>query len=270
MKLRKTLPTEDLQSYVKYLWVIDIEQSDLPFSQLYFPYGSFELIFYLDNRGLMQYVNQKDVFYQPSFFYSGQFSKPFTLSFDFPCRCFGVSFRPFAGDIFNKIPASEFTDKMIELSELDPKNSIIQKLSTLHIDHEVFKEIEDYIKTIILSNKIDIVSQFLAKAIILDPRRESTKKVISHIGLSKRRIEQRFIQSTGLSIGMFTRKIRFQKAVALLQNNPKSLTQIGLQVGYYDQSHFISEFKTFSSLNPLSFIKQETALKTFISSLVKN
>ena len=47
-----------------------------------------------------------------------------------------------------------------------------------------------------------------------------------------------------------------------------NLTTIGLQAGYYDQAHFISDFKAFAGLSPKDFRCQTTELKDFLKTLV--
>ena len=70
-------------------------------------------------------------------------------------------------------------------------------------------------------------------------------------------------------MGCFVRKIRFQNAVSLIQTNPmKSLSYIGLEAGYYDQSHFIREFKDFSGVTPKEFLKQNSDLNSNVSELM--
>jgi AraC-like DNA-binding protein len=117
--------------------------------------------------------------------------------------------------------------------------------------------------------KIDPVAFEISKAILNDPSARANKDIISTAGLTRRRVEQRFLASTGLSIGLFTRKVRFQKAVDVLRMRPHlSLTQVGLEVGYYDQSHFIHEFRSFSGLSPKLFVMQDSEVKKNVSGLM--
>ncbi len=269
MKFKKKNPSLLLHPYVKNFWLVEILPEDLPFSQLYFPYGSFELIYYLEERGRMQYVGNENAFLQPKLFYSGQFTKPFTLSFDKPCKIIGVSLHPWVGNILYKIPSNHFTDQMIELGDLNKSDILISQDLSLENDEKIFEALEHYVLEKVKFVEVDSMSSFIAQSVIKSPIRNDVNQVLSQIGLSKRRIEQRFLASTGLSIGSFTRKVRFQKAVSLVQTlHNTSLTQIGYEAGYFDQSHFISEFKSFTAISPLAFSKQNSALKNFISSLV--
>ena len=269
MKFSKRLPCQTLNKIVKSFWKIEIESVDVPLSQLHFPYGSFEFIFYLKNRGLMQYIGKETTIVQPEFYYTGQFTKPYTLSFCKPSTFIGVSLKPWVGNVLFGIPGNEFTDSMINLSDLDKRGFTINSYET---DDKLFTEIEKYLISKLAALQVDSISEYIAKAIIYCPKRETSDYAISQIGLSRRRIEQKFLESSGLSIGSFTRKVRFQKAIHLLENNlsKENLLNIGLESGYYDQSHFISEFKEYAAVTPKGYIKQPTDLKNFLATLSLN
>ena len=243
MLLKKILPSTDLQPFVRCYWLFDIEESDIPFTQLLFPFGSFELILNLHNPPKMQILGNNKSFTQPDSFYPGQFTKPFILDFAKSSKCIGVSFHSWVGNFLSDIPAKEFTDKTISLTSISHDHNLLDKL--LHAKNE--SELILLLETYLIEN------------------------IMHSLGISRRRIEQRFISSIGLPMGCFVRKIRFQNAVSLIQTNPmKSLSYIGLEAGYYDQSHFIREFKKFSGLSPNVFKKETSSMKNFVSNLIQH
>lgn len=68
--------------------------------------------------------------------------------------------------------------------------------------------------------------------------------------LSTRQFERNFKEFAGFSPKLYSRIIRFQSAIAQYGHTGKSLTDIAYDCGYYDQSHFIHDFKEFSGLHP--------------------
>ena len=53
----------------------------------------------------------------------------------------------------------------------------------------------------------------------------------------------------------FSRTIRFQRALYILEHNPQiSLIALAYECGYYDQSHLIREFKTYSDYTPTEYL----------------
>ncbi len=218
----------------------------------------------------MQYPGSWEKSRQPELFFSGQFTRPFTLHFQKPCKCFGVSFWPWTGNVLSNIPAEEFTDQMIPLRGLDKNEQLSLQLTAAESDADITGLLEKYVSQKTSGVHIDGMCALLARSVMASGDRKDTGDLIRGIGLSRRRIEQRFLQSAGLTIGRFTGKMRFQKAVSLLIDNHAglSLTKTGYEAGYYDQSHFISGFKKYAGITPSAFLSQSTALNNFIGSLV--
>jgi AraC-like DNA-binding protein len=67
---------------------------------------------------------------------------------------------------------------------------------------------------------------------------------------SRRQFERNFKTFAGLSPKLFSRLSRFHGALGRYGVRGVSLTQIAYDCGYYDQSHFIHEFKAFSGHHP--------------------
>jgi AraC-like DNA-binding protein len=270
MKFHKKYPAAALSPFVRYYWYFEIADEELPFSQLSFPYGAFELICYLENPNTMRWLGAADEFFEPSIFYAGQLTKPYIMSFNKKCTCVGASLYPWAGHHLYNTPADEFTNELVPLDLLERDGGFYDRLKLCPDENGLFDCLERYLLERLLKKQNDQMVCSIANRIINNPTREGLNGYITSVGLSRRRMEQRFINSTGLSMGAFTRKVRFQKAVHLLtaQCPGLSLTDIGLRAGYYDQAHFINDFKAFSGLSPKSFRVETGNLNDFLKSLV--
>lgn len=270
MKFQKKYPAAALASFVRHYWYFEIGEDELPFSQLSFPYGAFELICYLQNPNAMRWIGSENDFIEPAIFYAGQLTRPFVMTFNKKCVCIGASLQPWAGNLLYGIPSGEFTNELVPLDELETDNGFYERLKSCPDKEALFNCLETYLLNRLLKQQRDDLIVNIAAHIINNPMRGALTPYVAGLGLSRRRIEQRFIKATGLSMGMFMRKVRFQKAVHLLkQPYPGlSLNAIGLQVGYYDQSHFIDDFKAFSGMCPGDFIAENTELKEALQQLV--
>ena len=77
-------------------------------------------------------------------------------------------------------------------------------------------------------------------------------------GYNQRYLDRVFKESLGVSMKKYAGIIRIQKAIYYLQNN---LTyEIYERLGYYDQAHFIKDFKKNTSLTPNKFGKVNSEL----------
>jgi AraC-like DNA-binding protein len=74
--------------------------------------------------------------------------------------------------------------------------------------------------------------------------------------VSQKSFIQKFRKYYFLTPGEYVNLYRVNRAVQLLQTHvPGKLTDIGLDAGFYDQSHFIRVFKKFSGYTPKGFLK---------------
>ncbi|MDE7293570.1 MAG: AraC family transcriptional regulator [Oscillospiraceae bacterium] len=70
--------------------------------------------------------------------------------------------------------------------------------------------------------------------------------------ISKYRFISKFRTQAGLTPHRFQVQNRIRKARRLIRSN-FSLTEAALAAGFFDQSHFIKEFKKFTGLTPLAY-----------------
>ena len=79
--------------------------------------------------------------------------------------------------------------------------------------------------------------------------------VAEQIGLSPRRFIEVFRKEVGLSPKLFCRVRRFQQVLRMISaGRGLDWAEIAVTCGYFDQSHFIHDFQTFSGINPSSYL----------------
>ena len=74
------------------------------------------------------------------------------------------------------------------------------------------------------------------------------------LGVSQDSLEKHFRRIVGASPKQFATIVRIRQAVELSHNSP-SLTTLALDAGYYDQSHFIRDFRTITGDTPGHFFQ---------------
>jgi AraC-like DNA-binding protein len=79
----------------------------------------------------------------------------------------------------------------------------------------------------------------------------------AEIGLSTRQLHRQYRSRFGISPKTYFSILRFIQAKNLLSTCPDmELSEIALESNYYDQAHFIKEFKRFSGFTPSSYRKK--------------
>lgn len=75
------------------------------------------------------------------------------------------------------------------------------------------------------------------------------------LGLSRDPLEKRFRRAIGASPKQLAMLVRIRRAIALAAAEPRSLAQVALAAGYFDQSHFNREFRAVTGKPPTTFFR---------------
>lgn len=67
-------------------------------------------------------------------------------------------------------------------------------------------------------------------------------------------LNRSFTKILGITAKKFERLIKFRKAIKALINSPERLTDVVVDSGYFDQSHFIKEFKYYMDMSPSTYL----------------
>lgn len=75
-------------------------------------------------------------------------------------------------------------------------------------------------------------------------------------GYSERYINRVFIEEMGFSPKTFCKIIQFQRSLEFLNYGaPEKMTDASVNLGYYDQSQFIRDFKSYCGITPKKYLK---------------
>ena len=169
-------------------------------------------------------------------------------------RCFGLKLRP--GVMFDfltresvssfmeqRIPINEFLDiSFLERSIQNQRNfyDLLQTSVTFfqqyhpHPSHCVANCVEDMILNAAGSIRIS--------------------EMVAHLGYSHRYVNHIFKTQFGVPVKKYADIVRIQNAINILSVN--DILEAIDCLGYYDQAHFIHEFKNYTSLTPKFYLDQ--------------
>lgn len=82
-------------------------------------------------------------------------------------------------------------------------------------------------------------------------------------GMSRRHLERQFKQVVGITPKLFARIQQFNYIFKCLGKHDRSWVDVALKCGYFDQSHFIKNFRAFTGTSPLEYGFDEQNLANF-------
>jgi len=92
-----------------------------------------------------------------------------------------------------------------------------------------------------------------------DPGSLKSAEMAERVGLSQRRFIQIFRDEVGLTPKLFCRVQRFQEVIKRIgTRDTVDWLDVALSRGYFDQSHFIHDFREFSGLSPGEYLGLRT------------
>jgi len=251
MHFQKIIPAEPLREFVRYFWIFEdftVKSEAKTFKIL--PDGLPALIFqeeanlFLDNTGMT--LPQLSIFGQ-----STRYTEHRAIG-DF--RLIGVYLEPTALKTIFNLDAFELNNKGVALEDIVSEPILEQLLNTVSIDRKI-----ELLSTLLLQ-RIQNVKQDAHKAKFASRLLQEGRPLIAiqqEMNLSERSLERLLKQHVGVSPKMFARIMRFQSSLnAFREINFKNLTDIAYTNDYFDQSHYIREFKEFTGASPTYFLQK--------------
>jgi AraC-like DNA-binding protein len=96
---------------------------------------------------------------------------------------------------------------------------------------------------------------FAVGKILQSPNQITIKRLSDKVGFSQKHFIQMFKNNFGLTPKAFLKITRFQKTIREIEASKKiSWSDIAFDTGYYDQAHFINDFKNFSGFTPQQYL----------------
>lgn len=264
MKYKEIRPGHLLAPYVKCFYTYESE-TNVVFEDIVFPSACIEIIFNL-GTGKWQTGTGGAFVTNPGVELWGQIIRPLPIKSIGKNTMLGIRFFPHAAAYFlhNKLGLfnNQVTDfgavtgqtvtvlhsKLIETAGWDKKIALVENFL---LDRLLLSE--PRLKKITLVN--DVINEMKR-----DDFFDNIENIASRYGITSRYLQKLFLQYTGLSPKLYSKINRFQNSLRLVSKKSMSLTAIAYDCGYFDQSHFIREFKSFTGLTPSGYLFEQSPI----------
>lgn len=267
MRYEEFLPDGILKHYVQCYFTCESDTHITTHDQV-FASGTMELMFNLGDDGPQRIINGNTVS-QPRVQLWGQTIRPFTFTTTGKHAMLGIRFFPHTAACFFEEPIAAFNDEVTDLHDITSTEGRLlydRLLYTASLPARI-----TLLEAFLLS-RLQRFQLKLAKLNMMDhiirrlnpddlPDRINT--IAGRYGISSRYLQKLFLAHSGLTPNLFGKIARFQKSLQLVTQKQLPLTTIAYQCGYYDQSHFIKDFKTFTGIAPSHF-RPESSTDLFV------
>lgn len=185
---------------------------------------------------------------------------------------FGVKLNPYGLWALTNTPAREFSREIVPLHCLPA--------SFLALESQIYDALGDAAKIMIMEqflmeNLLSFSSEHIqlqasTQMIIRSKGNISINALTNEVNMPYKNLERAFNRFVGLSPKSFSRIIRFKKVLRAINKSPDQTQHIYLDYGYYDQNHFIKEFKHFMGGTPTEYFNRQFHVEDKIFSLGTN
>ncbi len=234
-------------------------------TELFVPTGTFNILFLDHPIHVLAPDRKKWKRILPGAYFLGQRKLPFSIYSTGSFTLNGLRFKPFAFAKVVKLPLITFTDELAPLNvpfKLDAQCEMLLKGvngKTLYESSDSF----DRLLIHLLGHELEIDDDLRSQLnLILDSKGSiKVQELLDTFKVSKVTLSKHFLNKVGLTPKQIAQTWRMNYFLHLRNLFPSdNLTQLCLRAGYFDQSHFIREFKTRLYLTPQKFLKEKNML----------
>jgi len=268
MRYKKFFPCSILSPFVECYFIWDsegsvettmvIESPPNGFCSIVFNYAD---PYYLQNKKYERLA-------VPMQFISGQSIYSYKLFLEGEIGVAGIVFKPAALATIFHLPIYEYTEERIDLYKVFKKSIVDKYANEIKISSE--------------EQKVHLLEEFLMQQYRIqkpepDYIDQAANFIVEHNGLlqvsdllkdscmSRRSFERKFFQKVGLSPKYYARVRRIGYLLSFVAGKrtadwPKILAECE----FYDQAHFIKDFKEFTGRSPQQYLKENTELANYV------
>ncbi|PJZ84880.1 helix-turn-helix domain-containing protein [Leptospira harrisiae] len=242
-KHNRFFASEKLDFFIEHYWTVswDLTNSD-PYLAETLPYPSIHIVFERENSKIFGVTK-------------GRFS---TL-LQGKGSVFGIKFRPGAFYPFYNKSVSLLTDKKMPLS-------ILANDEILTLENKIFNLEEE-------TSRVELVETWLEKNLtkpdpkitfingIIDTIKEdrgiqSVDQIVKLTSMNLRNLQRLFRDYVGVSPKWVIQRFRIQEVAERIEKEKTiHYAEMALELGYYDQAHFIKDFKKTIGHSPEEYLK---------------
>ena len=269
MILATHVPKPPLNQFIELFWFHEGFNADHRLERV-LPDGSMELIINLrdETRHVFDRTSHQPLETYRRSWLSGPHSEFIVIDNAPNASMIGVHLRPGGASAFFGLPLSELRNSVVELDTLwnGEAQNLREQLLEAPSASAKFRILENALlaRWRGFAPRHRAVCRALA-SFTREPDNITVGKVTAEVGLSRRRLIEIFTEQIGMTPKIFCRVLRFQRAINQIQRSRTvPWAEMATGCGYYDQAHFINDFRQFCGSTPSDYLKERPEYPNFV------
>ena len=266
------VPGPPLAGFVDYLWYFEDLQVSHRMENVV-PDGTFELIIDLRDEP-RKLFDRNDVSRHQSFrrgWMSGGHSQYIVIDVLPGASMMGAHFKPGGTAPFLGVPADDLADQVVELDQLWGAEALLWREALLEArgGKAKLRLLEYLLGRRFCSTSLSRFNSNRVKQAVHRLGQGAAPMAIAaladQLGVSHKHLIDEFRRTVGLTPKTFSRICRFQGVLGRIHAQKQvEWADVACACGYYDQAHFVHDFKEFAGLNPTRFLTHTLGDPKFI------
>lgn len=263
MQYDQIVPQAPLNKVIKSIWWIDSEGDTTIETQKIVPDGYPEFIVHFGDAFEINISGEWEK--QAKYLLAGQIRKHFHLRNTGISKMLGIKFQPAAVHRLFGIDMSEIVD---EVMSVEAEDGLLFDLGEQLFTKKTFDECKAEIEAWFSSARIlkDLEEGSFESAVdqlIKTKGNVRLDELCTNLGITERTLERQFKKAIGISPKFYSRIIRFTYIFDQIKEGKEPWLDITFDSGYYDQAHFIKNFKEFTGESPSAYGFEEKNMANF-------
>ncbi len=246
--LARYRPAGDMDFFVEHYWVVRWDlRGQAPYRQVILSYPNVNLAFEKDHNGIR----------------AGIYGVPKATSSHFlqgEGTVLGVKFRPGGFYPFLKRPVSGLTGRVRGFRDVFGTDSaaLEERIFARQDGEQMARIAEEFLRGRDPERDENVgLIRRIAQAAADDREIARVEDLAARFGINKRALQRLFSRYVGVGPKWVIRRYRLQEAAERMeQDGVRDWGELWQRLGYYDQAHFINDFKAIIGRSPEKYVKE--------------
>lgn len=260
--IQKVLPDPSLRDYIRQYTFVDFplaQTRQMEFTVM--PSSHTRMILFLGEPSLCEEKNSWKAVDRYSL--TGFVSRPHVFVPTDTLRQVMVHFTAWGVQPFVDFPLAEITDTRADLKyifkyDLDRLYAAISRAETVQNKAGVLNLFFKH--QLLKVRQTDWRAKMLAQYILQTHGTVRLEDICKKLYIGERTAQRLVHHAVGVNFKFFARIVRLEHVRHLMAREPAFLTDVAIQAGYFDQAHFIHDFRGAFGESPLAYLKRQQKL----------